>query len=128
MQGQRTMTEEIAKDLASVKAGDTVWYFNAHANKHDADGKYTGRGVWLLAKVDEVNKLSVVVNRAKFNRATGYARAQNGYSSGFRIAGTEERDAIRLQNLVWQFDMTSRLRNATAGQLRQIFTILGIEH
>jgi hypothetical protein len=87
---------KIAPTVAEAQVGDLLWHFDPHGSRYDADGKYEGRGVWTLAEVASVSRLSIEIGSGrwprKYDRKTGAARASKGYNAP-SIRGSQERAA-----------------------------------
>lgn len=111
--------------ISAAKAGDTVWVYESQMSLH-VEGKYVGRGVWRLFKIQEETRQSFVVSGTKFDRKTGRERSRGGYSSGNMIAGEIEKS-----DHLWRSDhayrMVNSLHNADTQTLRKVAEIIGWE-
>ncbi|TIX43803.1 MAG: hypothetical protein E5V40_01810 [Mesorhizobium sp.] len=58
---------------------------------YDADRKYIGRGGYTLREVSGENKVSLIIDRAKFDRKTGDQRATGQYSAAYHAYGEVEK-------------------------------------
>lgn len=85
------MTEqnEAVSILAEAKTGDTVWVYDENANNY-VDGIYVGRGAWQKAIITDETRLSFTVGQTKYDRTTGIARPERGYSPMKSIYGQRE--------------------------------------
>lgn len=111
-------------DLASAKTGDTLWLYESQSSLHDEAGKYLGRGVWRLVKIEGETRVSFTVWSEKFDRATGRARPRNGYTSGNFLAGEVEKvDTLWLSSN--RHRLIQHLGRCDATTLRKIADLVG---
>lgn len=85
---------KIAKTVAEAQVGEWLWHLEPQRNRHDAEGKYEGRGVWTLVEVTELTRLSVLIRSGhKYDRQTGALRPRSKYGCDPRVCGFDERTA-----------------------------------
>lgn len=77
--------------IAEAKIGDWLWVYDREKPMYDSDRKYIGRGGYTLQQVSEENKVSLIIDRLKFDRKTGKQRATGQYSPNYHAFGETER-------------------------------------
>lgn len=117
--------EQVVESLSIAKPGDAVWLYEAERSRY-VDGKYVGRGVWMLKTIEAETRESFMLASGKFDRKTGNKRPRAGYSSGDKIAGRAEREAHKWIAARYRLsDIINRTTDIDA--LKQVADIVGFE-
>lgn len=119
------MTEEkVTVDrLADAKTGDFVWEFDANLSRY-VNGKYEGRGVFKLARIESETRQSFIINRTKFDRNSGIERVRNGFTSGRHLFGDLDKE-----DFVWmdenRYRLLAALERCDCSTLRKVADLIG---
>lgn len=76
----------VVKTLADAYVGATVYLWDQEARNPAG-----GRGLWKTAVIDATTRYSLIIRDTLYDRKTGQARPQRGYSIYQCLAGVDER-------------------------------------
>lgn len=112
--------------IGNADVGCMVWVFYSEDAVHDAAGKYIGRGLWRLKRVESATKQSFIVGGVKFDRNTGAQRGTGGYAASMHLYGDSDKaDKVWLGTHRWR--IAKAVENADADTLRRIALIIGYD-
>ncbi len=107
-----------------AKPGDMLWVWDEHRS-YRVDGKYIGRGCFVLERVESVNRVTITMEAGwRFDIKTGQGRSRGGYSHyGDHVCG--EAELADHCYYLGRFLISRLVERATTEQLKAIAQILG---